>query len=254
MLLPILAACGGGAPAALPTMPLPTAAVVSKRPAAQPQVSKPTAAPAPIQPTPVTMAEKIVPIVSTTFLQRLPDDTMVEGAESTLVRMEHGLYATVKTSGLEPGNALTLWWVIFNRRENCSDGKCGPDDVFLVDKNGQFILDDQGAPQANVAARAATEVSQLTGPGAIVGQNGSARFLARLPMGDTNEAQFGPGLLDPMAAEVHLVIRAHGPASPGVVPEQLTTPWGGCPEGWPKDPCQDVQIAIHAPSIVRAQP
>src|SRR3990172_8125414 len=46
--------------------------------------------------------------------------TLIEGAESTLVRMPHGVSMTFKTVGLTPGDAVTMWWIIFNRPENCS--------------------------------------------------------------------------------------------------------------------------------------
>jgi hypothetical protein len=205
-----------------------------------------------VQPAPAEPEEEIEPVVSTTFVEEfsynaLTGGARVEGTESTLVRMEHGLYALINTTGLVPGEAVTLWWVIFNRPENCSNGQCGLDDVFLVDETGTILKDEVGAPQPNVTGRAATEVSQLSGPGTIVDEAGKAKILARLPVGDTNETQFGSGLLHPMTADVHLVLRTHGPAVPSVVREQLTTEWGGCPEGWPKDPCRNIQLAAHLP-------
>lgn len=99
------------------------------------------------------------------------------------------------TSSLD---ALTLWWVIFNKSENCSDSKCSVDDVFLVDETETILKDAEGAPQPNEIGRAAAEISQLTATGTLVDQDGSAKFLARLSIGDINEAQFGPGLLNPI--------------------------------------------------------
>jgi len=247
----IFAACASSPP---PTPePQKVSFVIPTQPAAlqaQPAAVIEPAAQAP--PAPAETEEAIEPVVSTTFVEEfsynaLSGGARAEGAESTLVRMEHGLYATFTATGLDPGDAVTLWWVIFNKPENCSNGQCGLDDIFLVDESGMMLKDDVGAPQPNVTGRAATEVSQLSGPGAIVDEGGNAKILARLPVGDTNEAQFGSGLLYPMTADVHLVIRTHGPAVPSVVREQLTTEWGGCPEGWPKDPCRNVQIAAHVP-------
>jgi hypothetical protein len=220
---------------------VPTPAAPQAQPAA---VIEPAAQ---LKAAPVETEQKIEPVISTTFVEWAPNGPVVEGTESTLVRMEHGLYATVSTTGLEPGDALTLWWVIFNKPENCSNSKCGVDDVFLVDETGTVLNDDAGAPQPNVTGRAAAEISQLTATGTLVDQDGSAKFLTRLPVGDVNEAQFGPGLLNPMTADVHLIVRTHGPAAPGVLHAQLMTPWGGCPEGWPKDPCGNVQLAAHVP-------
>ncbi|NND52038.1 MAG: hypothetical protein HKN54_06510, partial [Flavobacteriaceae bacterium] len=38
---------------------------------------------------------------------------------STLHRNAHGITVNYKTSGLIPGNAYTLWWVIWNNPGNC---------------------------------------------------------------------------------------------------------------------------------------
>ena len=192
------------------------------------------------------MVVEIEPVVTTSLVDWFQDRTLVEGAESTLVRMKHGVYATFSAVDLEPGEAYTLWWVIFNKPENCSNGECGVDDVFLVDEDGKRILADNGAPQRNVAGRAATSFSLLRATGTIVDEDGRAEFRAHLPVGDTTEANFGPGLLDAMTADVHLTARTHGPMIPGLLHEQLNTAWGGCPEGWPKSPCGNVQAAFHS--------
>ena len=57
---------------------------------------------------------------------------------------------------------------------------------------------------------------------------------------------YGPGLLDAEKAEVHLVVRSHGPAVDGAFDAQLSTFGGGCD---PIDvaPCVDVQYAMHLP-------
>jgi hypothetical protein len=184
-------------------------------------------------------------VVSTTFIEKEGEGTVVEGAESTLVRMPHGLYMTFKTVDLTPGEAMTIWWAIFNKPENCSDHVCGIDDVFLVDEEGNRLKDEEGAARPNLPARAATEFSLLRATGSVIDVDGRAEFRAHLPIADTQEVYFGPGLLNVMGSEVHLVLRTHGPAIPGGLYEQLNTDWGGCPAGWPKDPCGDLQIAIH---------
>jgi len=82
---------------------------------------------------------------------------------------------------------------------------------------------------------------------AVADTDGTALFRAHLPIGDDNEFDFGPGLLNSFTAEVHLIIRSHSKAIPGLLHTQLNSPWGGCPEGFPKDPCRDVQLAIFSP-------
>ena len=186
------------------------------------------------------------PVISTTSIEWNEDGTSVTGAESTLVRMKHGIYATFKTTGLGPGEAYTIWWVIFNSPQNCSDGECGPDDIFLTDEDGEVVTNDEGASIANKIGREVSGASILRATGSVIDDDGRAEFRAHLPLADTTEAGFGPGLVNPMA-EIHLLSRTHGPVIAGLLHEQLNTPWGGCPEGWPKDPCTNTQVAVHSP-------
>lgn len=52
---------------------------------------------------------------------------------SRLLRNDNGVSFKINTAGIEPGTALTLWMVIFNKPENCTDGMCGEDDIFDAD-------------------------------------------------------------------------------------------------------------------------
>ena len=214
------------------------------------QVVLPTLPP----PTPTTLssaemaiaAEPVITIVPIEMLN--PDGSsgsLIGGAESTLMRMPHGVYMTFKTSGLTPNDAVTMWWIIFNRPENCSNGECGQDDAFQMDENGQLVLDEAGNLIPNVEGRAAVVWSSLRADGKVVEEGGSAEFLGHLPIGDATEAVVGPGLLDPMKAEFHLIARTHGPAIPGGTHNQLNTAWGGCEPG--QFPCVEIQIAVHFP-------
>lgn len=176
-------------------------------------------------------------------------DSVVEDAEAILVRMHHGISMSINTTGLESGHAYTIWWVIFNHPENCSDGVCGPNDVFLMDDEGQFILTDDGLRQANEAGREMTQVSSFRATANIGYEDGTSVFKAHLPVGDTtDDISFGPALLDSLGSEVHLVIRSHGPIIPEILNEQLMTAWGGCPDPYDRSPCKDIQIAIFPAS------
>lgn len=188
------------------------------------------------------------PIVAVQNMLWEGTDMVVEDAEAILVRMHHGLSMTINTTGLEPGHVYTIWWVIFNHPENCSDGVCGPNDVFLMD-DGRFILTDDGLRQPNMAGRELTQASSLRATGNIGYEDGTSVFRAHLPIGDTtDDMDFGPALLDSMGSEVHLIIRSHGPIIPELLNEQLMTAWGGCPDPYDRSPCQDVQIAIFPAS------
>ncbi|MEQ8673799.1 MAG: hypothetical protein RLP44_26660 [Aggregatilineales bacterium] len=189
------------------------------------------------------------PIVAVQNVFWSDTDMVVEDAEAVLVRMHHGLSMTVETTGLEPGDAYTVWWVIFNNPEECSDGICNIEDVFLME-DGEFALTEDGMRQPNVAGREMTQVSSLRATGNIGYIDGTSVFRAHLPIGDTTDhVNFGPGLLDSMNTEVHLIIRTHGPIIPELLNEQLMTAWGGCPDPMDRSPCDDVQIAIFPPAM-----
>ena len=66
-------------------------------------------------------------------------------------------------------------------------------------------------------------------------------------MGDTSRALFGPGLLDTMKAEIHMVLRSHQQAIPGQVDAMTYTMNGGCAAEFPNSPCELPQFAIFMP-------
>ena len=137
--------------------------------------------------------------------------TVVPGASSRLIRNANGISATLNTRGLIPGNAYTMWWVIFG------------------DAPGPPILVTYAA-------------------GNIVGGSGRSVFSGHLSVGDIFD--------NPLTAEVHLAIRTHGPAQPGMIPDQIHTFAEGCTSGYGNGPalypdsdvvgyCANIQVAIH---------
>lgn len=162
-------------------------------------------------------------------------DFAVRGT-STLVRTERGVSVTLQTTGLMPGNVVTLWWVVFNRPEACVHplpglSPCGP-------------LDEQTA---------AAQPSILAATGRVVGGDGSAGYGAHLAVGDTSDALLGPGLLDAGRAEIILVLRSHGPKIPELVSEMLHSFGAGCDDAPPgtgtpgPNDCREVQVSVHLP-------
>jgi hypothetical protein len=172
--------------------------------------------------------------VSVSPVQRIIDGSVVGGAFSQLVRGHDSIRMHVSTADLDAGAAYTVWWVIFNNPEHCLDG-CGLDDIMNPDR------------------RAATQVAVGFAAGHVVSQKGTGNFSARLAVGDlsgfgdgldvTPPPPFGPGLLDPMGAEVHLVIRTHGRQIPTLVDDQISSFEGGCGI----NPCVDKQFSVHLP-------
>lgn len=135
------------------------------------------------------------------------------------------------------GDATTNWWVIFNNPENCT-APCGADDIFS--SLGGDLLDIQ--------------VDIIFATGHVAGQRWQAG--AHLSEGDTTGSLlpdfFGLdaiGLNDAMKAEIHLIVRSHGPAE-NFTPEELaaaiSTVDGGCTlvDGDGLNTCGDAQFAI----------
>ena len=187
--------------------------------------------------------------ISSTYM--MTDASSVSDDSSTLTRTTDRIAATFQTSDLQEGNAYTMWWVIFNNPEECEHPvpgitSCGEGDVF-------------GEPFGETPV----QVSVQFGAGNIVSQTGTISLGADLNVGElpTQPGQlvFGPGLIDAKKAEVHLVVRNHGPYIPGMVEAQLTTFGGACtadtdPTGTgPVGPneCADVQFAAHVPFQLR---
>lgn len=139
-------------------------------------------------------------------------------AVSKLVRNDHGVSMTIDTIDLLPG-AYTNWFVIFNDPSECAQVPCSPAD----------------GPS-----------SVLFATGNVVDESGEGGFAAHLSVGDTSGALFGPGLTDARGAEVHLVVRYHGPTVPALMPAQINSINGGCNAPGLYD-CVDLQAAIHVP-------
>ena len=156
---------------------------------------------------------------------------------SRLGRTEEGVGLSLKTSQIPAGQAITIWFVVFNNPEACGTSPCGEADLFVPE----------------------VEADILYGAGNVMRPTGATSFTGNLRVGDTTGSiadvfalPAASGLQDAMNAEIHYVVRSHGPAVPGLVKEQTTTFDGGCevdlPAGEMPDAigeCADVQFAIH---------
>ena len=162
--------------------------------------------------------------------------------KSTLHRNGNGITINFKTTGLMPGHAYTLWWVVWNKPENCATpGAC---------------------VESDFANAGDVEVQLLYAAGHISGNNGKGNFSAHLKENDDTGSihelfglpNFG-GLQDAQKAEIHAVLRSHGPKIPGQVSEQINSYEGGCVVNFapfteiPDEAgeCGDIFAAIHAP-------
>lgn len=142
------------------------------------------------------------------------DQTTIVGT-STLVRTDRGISASVRTSGLPAGQALTLWFVVFNNPAACA-ATCGLADLlFNLDAEGDFLV----------------------GAGHVVGDDGMAGFGGHLQVGDISGSAFPEigmpdrpiGLTNPWGAQVSLLLHSHGPAVTGeMLKAQISSFTGGC--------------------------
>jgi len=158
---------------------------------------------------------------------------------SMLVRTRNGVAFSYGSAGhgVFPGHAYTLWFVVFNFPENCIvPYACGEDDIFV----------SPGPPGTDI----------FYGAGNVVGGTGTINLGGRVGIRDEGHFPgFGPGFLNPLTAEIHLVLRGHGPKVPANMPAQINSYAGGCevflgPPGPPDvadevGECADVQFSIH---------
>lgn len=136
---------------------------------------------------------------------------------STLHRNENGITVNFKAENLHPG-AYTIWWVIWNKPQECGvPGECLEPDFAIADD---------------------VEVEVMYAGGNVVGNNGKGNFSGHLNVdddsGSINEGFFAlnsyGGLQsgNTLDAEVHVVLRTHGPTVPGLVNDQISSYEGGC--------------------------
>ncbi|MEX2541357.1 MAG: hypothetical protein WD314_06090 [Trueperaceae bacterium] len=154
---------------------------------------------------------------------------------ASLIRTADAVAMELATSGLEPNAPYTIWWVVFNSPAGCSD-PCNEDD----------ILADDGTMNLNPDA----QISMIFADGAISDATGSASFSALLPSGRTlGQVVAGPGLTNAEGAEVHLVVRYHGPAELARLYDQLSTYDPDPSAGGVCELCSDQQFAVFQAAI-----
>jgi len=148
---------------------------------------------------------------------------IVYRSATMLVRTHHYVFATIRTSGLQPGNVYTAWFAIFNNPRYCATDPCSAADLSNPDVEGSLV---------NFG-------------GQLVGPDGTAEYAEVRAVGDATNAQLGPGLLNSRGAQIHLTVRNHGPAlaDPTAFAQQLTMFNGGCPP----NACVTIQAAVHEP-------
>lgn len=155
-------------------------------------------------------------------------DEVGNGAHTTLKRAKSTVNANVR--GLAGGHAITLWAVVFEHPENCS-GDCGGDDV-----------------DAAFGGDTSVDITITYAAGGVSNNGGNLNLNGTIGGGQT---LLGDGTLDNNAgAEVHFVVRSHGPDQPGNA--DTTSVSGGCTVGLADGAipsavgeCSDIQFSVH---------
>ena len=132
----------------------------------------------------------------------------IEGTQAVLKTSAAGATMQVSTTGLKPGNVVTIWWVAVQSPENCKSRPCGPKEAM-----GEADLMNTVATNAG---------------GIVVNRDGSIRMNSFLPVGSVVGNFFESQFTKPETSEFHFVIHDHGPLIPDMAADMLTTYRGGC--------------------------
>lgn len=194
----------------------------------------------------LAQTDETEPTIQTTEVHKFADGAAVEDSFALLNRYENGLTAAISTADLTEGDVYTVWWVFFNEPQNCTDGACSEDDIFTFD-NGELVQTEDGNFQLNFEGieNAGVSIQHAAGGYAV---DDTLNTSATLGIGDVPGIVVGNGLLDPIGAEVHLVVRTHGQMVEAAFAEQISTFGGGC-DPIMAAPCQDVQFSVFPPIV-----
>ena len=169
------------------------------------------------------------------------------GGMSRVTRTDSGVSVQVRANQLTPGEAYTLWMVVFNYPEFCGV----PYACFDPDIGNPWVMADV-----------------MYAAGNVVGASGNSGFAGHKAIGDNSGSIFPPlfppgieppGMLNPLGSEIHLIVHTHGPMIPEYMPDMIKTFGGGCvdpgppftglwfPEWGAQGPnnCLSQQVGIH---------
>lgn len=139
----------------------------------------------------------------------------VQGAAAEIVRHDDRVEFTLTTTELQR-HAYTVWLIVYNFPQACTD----PDT-----ENGRDFRCGQG-DMLNLAA--GFSIMYGAGHEVAVSQDRFDTFTGSRDRLDPDGVLVGPGLVDPRGAEIHLIVRDHGPCPESGCGNRTTTADGGC--------------------------
>lgn len=167
----------------------------------------------------------------------------LDGTTAVLEKGPFGAAMAIKSSGLTPGDVVTVWWVVIQNPAVCEAIPCTPAET----------MSDNSKSDSVVALAAS----------GVVSEDGTISLAGFLPVGEVEGNFFGTVFHSPETAEYHLPIHNHGPLDPSIAEEMLTSFRAGCtdeslPEYYPQSAlsdgvagsfdCKTVQVAAFPAS------
>ncbi|MEM9710480.1 MAG: hypothetical protein AAF871_17050 [Pseudomonadota bacterium] len=132
----------------------------------------------------------------------------IEGTTAVLEKGAFGAAMAIKSSGLTPGDVVTIWWVAVQNHENCAANPCTPKEAM-----GDGMAND------TVAKLAA---------GGVVAEDGTISLASFLPVGEVDGNFYDTTFHSPETAEYHLPMHNHGPLDPEIAEDMLSSFRAGC--------------------------
>ncbi len=167
----------------------------------------------------------------------------IEGTSVVLEKGPFGVAMAIKSSGLTPGDVVTVWWVAIQNPQVCAAIPCTPTEVMSADTESDSVV--------------------VLAAGGVVADDGTISLASFLPRGEVEGNFFDTTLHSPETAEYHLPIHNHGPLDPNIAQDMLTSFRAGCsdeslPEYYPQTAlsdgavgnfdCKTVQVAAFPAS------
>ncbi len=132
----------------------------------------------------------------------------IDGTTAILEKSPSGVAMAIKSSGLTPGDVVTVWWVAIQNTSVCEGEYCTPVETM-----------EDGELSDSVVSLAAS---------GVVADDGTISLAGYLPKGDVEGNFFDTTFHSPEAAEYHLPIHNHGPLDPAIADEMLSSFRAGC--------------------------
>lgn len=132
----------------------------------------------------------------------------IEGTTAVLETGPFGAAMAIKSSGLTPGDVVTIWWVAIQNHQNCNANPCTPQEAMGNGMENDVVV--------SLAA------------GGVVALDGTISLASYLPAGDVDGNFFNTTLHSPETAEYHLPMHNHGPLDPDIAQDMLTSFRAGC--------------------------